>query len=135
MILFGRAILVLFTAFAAFVASSLQDKVLCYSDCGHHLAFEPVHAEAGCPAGHQGHGHSDDSESNDCTDLTADFPVTREAMPASLNTHHVEPAILPAVSLLHAAGLPGLPSGASPNRTQPPAPSDLVCLRTIILLV
>jgi hypothetical protein len=133
-----RAILVLVTAIAAFAASLLQDNVLCYSACGQHVAFEAPHADGGCASGHEGHEHpapEPDPEAKECTDVSADFPVIREASAASIDAHPVDLAIaLPAVLLVH-VGSPDSFSAERAIRTHPPAPTELGRLRTIILLV
>lgn len=131
-----RAILVLFTCLAAFAATSLQGKVLCYSDCGRHFAFEAPHSDNGCPGGHEGHDHpAPDSESKGCTDVSADFPVIREAAKSSFDTHHAKLAALATGPVIQVVSLADhffrTPVGVSHG----PLPPGLACLRTIVLLV
>ena len=132
-----RAILVLCTAVAAFGATSLQGKVLCYSHCDRHLAVEAPHADGCCSAGHDGHDHSDDgrdADSEGCTDVSADFPVTREAALNSVDLHQADLAIASVGFSVPFAVTQPNPT-ASVADTHPPAPPDLACLRTIVLLV
>lgn len=132
-----RAILVLCTAVAAFGATSLQGKVLCYSHCGRHVAVEAPHADGCCPAGHEGHDHPDeghDADSEGCTDVCADFPVTREAAPQSVDLHQADLAFASLGSSIQFA-VTQLDATASIADTHPPAPPDHTRLRTIVLLV
>jgi hypothetical protein len=132
-----RAILALCTAVAAFGAASLQGKVLCYSHCGRHVAVEAPHTDGCCPAGHEGHDHSDeehDGDSEGCTDVSADFPVTREAAPHGVDLHQADLAFAALWSSIQTAVIDFDPT-ASLADTHPPAPPDLACLRTIVLLV
>ncbi|HZN64526.1 MAG TPA: hypothetical protein VFB66_04450 [Tepidisphaeraceae bacterium] len=132
-----RAILALCTAVAAFGATSLQGKVLCYSHCGRHVAVEAPHADGCCPAGHEGHDHSDeghDADSESCTDVSAAFPVTRDAAHAA-DLHPADLAFAAALwSSIPFAATQWDPT-ASVADTHPPAPPDLARLRTIVLLV
>jgi hypothetical protein len=119
-----RAILALCTALAAFAATSLQGKVVCYSHCGRHVAVESPYADGECPAGHEEHDHA----------LSADFPVTREVAPNSADLHQADLAFAPLWSTIELAATQfGLT--ASVADSHPPAPPDLACLRTIVLLV
>jgi hypothetical protein len=143
-----RVILVLATALAAFAAASLQDKVLCYSDCGRHIAFEPPHAGGGCPAGHDGHDHAASHvepetshseapapDSDDCTDVTADFPVIRELTGSSIDVERAELPLSPSAVPTNVVSSTPVAVSTRPDRTHGPPPLALACLRTIVLLV
>lgn len=137
----ARSILVLCTAFAALIASTLQGNVLCYADDGRHLAVEAPHAGEAAhnhdggqcdsvPAEEPAHGH--------CTDVAAEFSATRELQTRwamSLESHSVDvtpPPLLPAAPFAAAVDTPGFPVHGMAG---PPAPPGLACLRTIVLLV
>jgi hypothetical protein len=139
---FAQLLLVLSTAFAAFVASSLQGRVLCYADGGGHVALEAPHNDTGCTDAHEGHfegglGESKpehDPHHNGCTDLSAEFSVGREASRVYVDAHHAQlttaftiPLPFPATSGDHDV----CPSDID---SHPPAPTDLGRLGTIILL-
>ena len=139
----ARTILVISTAFAALVASTLQGNVLCYADDGRHLAVEAPHPTAAdhahqhlhcdsVPAEEPAHGH--------CTDVAAEFSATREIQTRgalSLESHPgagdlTPPPLLPATPFAAATDTTGLPARGMAG---PPAPPGLACLRTIVLLV
>ena len=138
----ARFILVVCTAFAALVASTLQGNVLCYADDGRHLAVEAPHASCAAHAHHHGHhdpGPAEEPAHGHCTDVAAEFSATRELQTRwarSLESHPggdlTPPPSLPAAPFAAAADTPGF---LVPWTAGPPEPPGLACLRTIILLV
>ena len=140
-----RLLLVGCTAFATFLAASLQGRVLCWSAGGEHFAIEAPHPETGCPSQHDSHHdtHEDHSAGDDhepapadCTDVSAEFVVGRDAAAASPDISRLAPAGAPVLVLLVASlALPDLRI-AIHHGSDPPhlVPGDLARLRTIILL-
>ena len=133
----ARTLLVFCTAFAAFVASSLQGNVVCYAEGGQHVAIEAPHPDSGCPGGHEEHRESstgDEPEQDHCTDVSAKFSAARETSSRSTHAHYAESAMAPALLITPLAPSVDLPI-ASRKTGVDPGPSELGCLRTIILVV
>lgn len=142
MLLLARLVLVLFTALAASAATSLQGRVLCYGESGQHMAVEAPHPESPCLDGHSHPGDSSqerqpkqDPHRTGCTDVSADFQLTRAASRATLDTHHAELAVVLAMPLLFSATPTESTFIRSDGVSHPPARMDLDCLRTVVLLV
>jgi hypothetical protein len=133
---FVRTFLVVCTALAAFVASSLQGKVLCFGEEGH-AAVEPPHAKAPCAATHESHEHDGDGREDDdreCSDVSADFLTLRDGAAAAGDVSHFDLILLsPPLrdTLISTLNLPRPRFGLG---THPPSNGDLACLRCVILL-
>lgn len=134
---FARTFLVLCTALAAFVASSLQGKVLCFGEEGH-AAVEAPHADAGCAAADDAHEHEGEDHDPDhrpCSDVSANLLAVRGEAPAAADLLHFDLALFaPAaqeilISRLH------LPRPGFGLGTHPPSDGGLACLRCVILLI
>jgi hypothetical protein len=149
MLRLARLVLVTFTALATFVAASLQGRVLCYSHCGGHLAVEAPHPETACPshhgplhdshdagdAGHSDPSHGDQPAPAGCTDVSADFVVSRDTAATPSDGAHVALAAAPAPLPSAMGVLPELSRFARHDEANPPPDSGpLACLRTIVLL-
>jgi hypothetical protein len=136
MLSLARTFLVLCTAVAAFGASSLHGKVLCFGDGGH-AAIEPPHADTPCAATHESHEHErdrHDPDERDCSDVSADFLTARDGPADGVNVSHFDAGLLapPPDVLMYALNIPRLRLGMG---THPPSDGDRACLRSIILLV
>lgn len=134
---FSRTLLVVCTAFAALVGTSLQGNVLCYSEGGDHVAIELPHADTGCPDGHDEPGRSssgDAPEPSGCTDVAAKYSAICEGSAPPPLAHSAEPTFAPPV-LIEPCILSLAPSLIFLASGHPPAPPPFGGLRTIILLV
>src|SRR5688572_25692064 len=97
MLQLARTFLILCTATAAFVASSLQGKVLCIGEEGH-AAVEPPHNEVTCAAEHGTHEHDGDGheqDGRDCSDVSADFLAARDGAATAVDLSHHQLDLLP----------------------------------------
>lgn len=132
----ARTILVVCTAFAALVASSLQGRVLCYADQGRHFEVEAPHEATGCPDVHGDHGDSDHQQNHErCTDLAAEFSVSREAARSSIDVYPAALAFAPTVAVVSCDVVVAPSTSATVALADPSDPSGVDRLRTIILLV
>ena len=136
----ARAILVVSTACAVLVASSLQGKVVCYADDGRHVAVEAPHRTSAASSHHHHHDQHDEHgdghepEHERCTDVSAEFSASRDLTPRSAPLQNIElaaPALLP----LAIFAVANHPVAAPAVDSEPPVAPALFCLRTIILLV
>ena len=135
----ARSILVVCMAVATFVAASLQGRVLCSANSGAHFAIEQPHRETGCPSGHDDEHPGADGEHQrlpgDCTDISAEFSLAREAAPPSIDVLHAPLVGALALSpVLFTAPLE-LDVHAHALRGHPPGSGELASLRTVVLLV
>lgn len=131
----ARTFLVLCTALAAFVASSLQGKVLCFGDEGH-AAVEAPHAEATCSAVHDEHEHeapAPNSDDRDCSDVSADLLAARDGLAKTADLAHLDAGVTPTPPPAVLLANLYLPQPRLGLGTHPPS-HDLACLRGIILL-
>lgn len=132
----ARFTLLLCTAFATFLAAMLQGRVLCSANAGEHFAIEQPHQHAGCPDGHDEHSETggEDQLPTECTDISADFSMAREVVPASPDVLHAPLVGISPLPTTFAAAAPALDSHAYALVEHPPGASALTCLRTIVLL-
>jgi hypothetical protein len=131
-----RTFLVLCTAVAAFGASSLHGKVLCFGDGGH-AAVEPPHADTPCAATHESHEHErgqHEPVERRCSDVSADFLTARDGPVDSVNAAHFDAGLLPPPPDVQAYALIiwRVRLGVG---TDPPPDGNRACLRSIILLI
>lgn len=135
----ARAILVVSTACAVLVASSLQGKVVCYADDGRHVAVEAPHRPSAASSHHHHHdqhdehGHGHEPEHERCTDVSVEFSASRDLTPRSApqDIQLAAPVLLPLAFL----AIANHPVAAPAADGDPPGTPAISCLRTIILLV
>jgi hypothetical protein len=132
----ARTLLVVCTALAAFVASSLQGKVLCFGEEGH-AAVEAPHTDTPCTAEHEQHEHRGPDRGPDdreCSDISADLLAARDGHATTADLSHLHAGLAPTpppVVLITSLRLPQRGPGLG---THPPSNGDLACLRSIIVL-
>ena len=132
----ARSTLLLCTAFATFFAAMLHGRVLCSANAGSHFAIEQPHRDTGCPSGHDEHPETEGEHRlpADCTDISADFSLAREVVPASTDVFHAPLVDLSPVALTFLATPPSRDNYLHASVEHPPGFGDLACLRTIVLL-
>ena len=136
----ARSTLVLCTAIATLFAATLQGRVLCSANAGEHFAIEQPHHDTGCPDRHDRHDRhaedgGDEHAPTDCTDISADFSLAREVVPASPDVFHAPLLdVSPLSSVSIAAASPAHATYAHTWVEHPPGSGELTRLRTIVLL-